>query len=130
MIFRTRDGEVSFPLGFLRSDSGARRGPWTQTQQALAACGRGRRVAEAWPFSQVVPETMEEREGEGEDAHIYVEWTDLGSAGAGMSWSGVWGPSPLRTGRSIPGQGLPARGRGLRVEDRGWGAGRDQQGEP
>ena len=54
LIFRTRDGKVSFPLGFLHLDSGARRWPWTQTQQGLAACGRGRRVAQAWPFSQVV----------------------------------------------------------------------------
>lgn len=58
-------------------------------------------------------------EGEGEDAHIHVEWKDRGSAGIGASWSGVWGPSPLRTRRSFPAQGLPTRGKGLRVEDRG-----------
>lgn len=60
---------------------------------------------------------------EGEDAHTHVEWKDRGSAGAGASWSGVWGPSPLRTGRSIPAQGLPTRGKGLRVEDLGLGEG-------
>lgn len=58
-------------------------------------------------------------EGEGEDAHIHVEWKDRGSAGTGVSWSGVGGPSPLRTRRSVPAQGLPTRGKGLRVEDRG-----------